>query len=236
MASSEFVTFGAQHLVAAAIVLGGATGLVVAVRASGSARLDRVMRWVLAAGCLAYESYEILWPPLAGLAPWQECLPLHLCDLSLLLAPVVLLRGDRRCFELFYFWGIGGALQSIATPTLFYGFPARHCVTFFLSHWLIITSALYATVMMRLRPTPWSIPRVWLITLVYGLFMLPVNYTLGTNFLYVTHKPLTISLLDCLGPWPWYLLTLQPVIGVVIFLCYLPFFVHDRRSRKGLRC
>ena len=38
-------------------------------------------------------------------------LPLHLCDVSLFLAPVVLLTGNRRLYELLYFWGLGGALH-----------------------------------------------------------------------------------------------------------------------------
>ena len=78
-------------------------------------------------------------------------------------------------------------------------------------------------------PGPRSILRVWLITVAYGLVMLPVNHVLDTNYLFIAYKPLTPSLLDWLGPWPWYLLTLQPVIVVVMALCYLPFWWSDRR-------
>ena len=159
-------------------------------------------------------------------------LPLHLCDLSIVLVPVVLLTANRFAFELLYFWGIGGALQSIATPTLDTGFPTRLCMCFFLGHALIIASALYATVVMRLRPTARSLLRVWLVTTGYALVVFPLNFWLETNYLYIAHKPFTPSLLDWLGPWPWYLLSLQLMVVLVMGLCYLPFLVLDWRARR----
>jgi hypothetical integral membrane protein (TIGR02206 family) len=233
VAATQFVPFGAQHFLAVAVALGGATGLSVGVRASGSARLDRVVRWLLAAACVVYEAAALVWRWRSEFGGLAEALPLHLCDLSLLLAPVVLLTARRPAYELLYFWGIGGAAQSLATPTLIDGFPARTCICFFVGHTLIIASALYTTVVMRLRPVPRSLPRVWLITTTYGLLILPVNVWLGTNYLYIAGKPLTPSLLDWLGPWPWYILSLQPIVVAVILVCYLPFFVLDRRRGRG---
>lgn len=235
MAPTQFLTFGAQHFVAVAVSLGAAAGLAAGVRASGSARLDRVVRWLLAAACLLYEVSALAWRGQGELGGLAGVLPLHLCDLSLLLAPVVLLTAHRDAYELLYFWGIGGAAQSLATPTLIDGFPARTCVFFFFGHALIIASALYTTVVLRLRPVPRSLPRVWLITTTYGLLVLPVNFWLETNYLYIAGKPLTPSVLDCLGPWPWYILSLQPIVVVVLVLCYLPFFVLDRRARRLAR-
>jgi len=105
-------------------------------------------------------------------------------------------------------------------------------VCFFVGHGLIIASALYAAAVLRRRPGRWAVPRVWGITVAYGLLVLPVNLALGTNYLYIAHKPPTPSLLDWLGPWPWYLLSLQPVIVLVLVLCQLPFLVASRRSRS----
>ncbi|MFW6108376.1 MAG: TIGR02206 family membrane protein [bacterium] len=228
MAPTQFVTFGAQHFLAVAVSLSGAAGLAVGVRASGSARLDRAVRWLLAGTCVVYEVGALGWRWHSEFGGPAEALPLHLCDLSLLLAPVVLLTGRRPAYELLYFWGIGGAAQSLATPTLIDGFPARTCLSFFFGHALIIASALYATVVLRLRPVPRSLLRVWLITTTYAVVLLPVNYWLDTNYLYIAGKPLTPSLLDWLGPWPWYILSLQPIAVAVLVLCYLPFFVLDR--------
>jgi len=135
-------------------------------------------------------------------------------------------------YELLYFWGIGGALQAIATPILGWGFPDPSCIAYFLGHGLILATALYATAVMRLRPVPRSILRVWLLTNAYALAIIPLNLALDTDYLFLMWKPATPSLLDLMGPWPWYWATLDIAALVVILLCYAPFFVLDRSRRR----
>lgn len=225
--SRPFVHFGAEHVGAAALAVAGGLALALWARKTGSARLDRAMRWALAIACMAFEAVGIA---LTGV------LPLHLCDISILVAPVVLLTGNRYAFELLYFWGIGGAPQALAQPPLFSGFPAPICIAFFLGHGLILASAFYATLAMRLRPTPWSIVRVWLATNAYGLLIIPVNLALGTNFLFIMRKPATPSLLDLMGPYPYYMIVLDALALLVFGLCYLPFWIADRRAARRLAC
>ena len=239
MAAGPFVPFGAQHGVAVAIVLIAATALVVVMRRAttgrppGSARLDRAIRWGLAIGCVGIEVSELVRRMVFSGASLRSTLPLNLCDASILIGPVVLLTAHRRLYELLYFWGIGGALQALATPIVTRGFPDPRCLGFFLGHGLVLSSALYATVVLRLRPVPRSILRVWLITTAYGLAMVPVNHWLGTNYLFVLRKPDTPSLLDLMGPWPWYLATLSGVAFLVLLICYLPFSLKDQAGRRG---
>ena len=83
---------------------------------------------------------------------------------------------------------------------------------------------------MRLRPIPHSILRVWLITNAYALVIIPLNKALGSNFLFLARKPATPSLLDLLGPYPWSWASLELVAVLVMLLCYLPFFLRDRRD------
>jgi hypothetical integral membrane protein (TIGR02206 family) len=193
--------------------------------------VNRVVRWALAVGCLVSEGTLLAWWAWAEDVPLRYLLPLHLCDLALLIAPVALLTANRFAYELLYFWGIGGAIQALLTPNITTGFPGFRCMFFFLAHGLLVASALYATVVMRLRPTGWSVLRVWLVTNAYGLLILPVNYALDTNYLFIMRKPPTPSLLDLMGPWPWYLVVLDVVALLVLSLCYLPFFVRDRWGR-----
>ncbi len=233
MGETLFVTFGGQHFLGLVVSLACGIALVWVARSSGSARFDRAVRWTLAMGCLASQAFMLNFWTWTG-APVRLLLPLHLCDVGLLIAPVALLTGNRYVYELLYFWGIGGAVQALLQPNITTGYPTAQCACFFLGHGLIVTSALYATVVMRRRPTGWSVLRVWLITNAYGLLMLPVNHALGTNYLFIMWKPATPSLLDIMGPWPYYLLVLDVVALLVMCLCYLPFFVLDWRSKRRL--
>jgi uncharacterized membrane protein YwaF len=46
-------------------------------------------------------------------------------------------------------------------------------------------------------------------------------------------KPATPSLLDMLGPWPWYLLAGELIAVLLVLLLYLPFALADRRARRA---
>jgi uncharacterized membrane protein YwaF len=45
-------------------------------------------------------------------------------------------------------------------------------------------------------------------------------------------KPPTASLIDVLGPWPWYLLALEGIAFVIFFILYLPFAIKDWREKR----
>lgn len=235
MDSRPFVTCGGEHWLGLVLALASGIALVWAVRRAGSRRLDRAARWGLAAACLASEVFLVIWWSWAG-APLKYLLPLHLCDVSILLAPLALLTGSRLCYELLYFWGFGGAMQGLLTPNVSEGFPSIRCVCGFVAHGLIVTSALYATVVMRQRPTARSLLKAWLIANAYALLLIPANLAMETNYMFLLYKPVTPSLLDVMGPWPWYLVVGDAVALLVMGLCYLPFFVLGRRSSwRGLQ-
>jgi hypothetical integral membrane protein (TIGR02206 family) len=224
-----FNAFSGQHGIAVLLSLAGAVGLVWAVRRRGSERLNRAAKWGLALGCLASEAFLLIfWVRMRGW-DWEMLLPLHLCDLALLLAPAALLTGNGLLYELLYFWGIGGAVQALLQPIIFTGFPAPQCVCFFLAHGLLVGSALFATLVMGKRPTGLSLLRAWLITNVYAAIIFPINYALDTNYLFIMGAPPTPSILDLMGQWPLpYLVVLDATALVVCALCYAPFFVRDR--------
>lgn len=229
MAIRPFVVFGWEHLLGLTVSLGCGGALVWAARRSGSRRFDWGVRIGLAVGCLASEAYLILFWSWTGTG-LRYVLPLHMCDMSILIAPVALLTGNRLCYELLFFWGFGGAMQGLLTPDVDWGFPSIRCVCCFEYHALIITSALYATLVMRQRPTKMSIVRAGLAALILGVLMIPVNWALGSNYMFVMHKPETASLLDVMGPWPWYLAVLAVAAFLILCLCYLPYLLLDRRA------
>ena len=53
---------------------------------------------------------------------------------------------------------------------------------------------------------------------VYGL-----NHLLGANYGFINGKPVVGTLFDYMGPYPWYLITLQFVAFTFYFLLLLPF-------------
>jgi uncharacterized membrane protein YwaF len=56
-----------------------------------------------------------------------------------------------------------------------------------------------------------------------------VNLVLGTNFGFASRPPDNPSLIDHLGPWPWYLFAIQAIGVALFFLLAIPF--AGRRNR-----
>ncbi len=163
----------------------------------------------------------------------QELLPLHACSILIWLAGFMLIYKNYGIYEFVYFMGIAGALQALMTPNIgIYGYPHFRFFQTFVSHGLLVTSAIYMTTVEGFRPTWRSMLRVMVISNIYMVVIFFVNQWLGSNYLYVAHKPAGPTLLDALPAWPWYLLYMEALAVLMLLLLYLPFMIKDWRSKS----
>ena len=199
---------------------------------SADDRTKGVIRWLLALMLLGNEVAWHYWNYAVGRWTIQSMLPLHLCSLLVWTGALMLMTKSYRIYEFMYFMGIGGAIQALATPDLgIYGFPHFRFFQTFLSHGLIITSAIYMTVVEGFRPTWKSMVRVAIWVNLYVIVVFFINSAIGSNYLMINYKPNTPSLLDLLPPWPIYILYMELIGIVTVLLLYLPFVITDWRNR-----
>ena len=114
-------------------------------------------------------------------------------------------------------------------------FPHIDFFYYFIGHGLIIIGVIYATVLFKYRPVLKSIWRAFVGLVFYAALVAPINWILGTNYMYLFGKPKVQSLYDYLGPLPWYLLSLIPVAFFFFFLYYSPFWVTDLVRKRRQR-
>jgi hypothetical integral membrane protein (TIGR02206 family) len=164
---------------------------------------------------------------IASFESWRHVLPLHLCDIGGILTGIMLINRNYFLYEINYFWALGGTALAMLTPELRNGFPHLDYFFYFFNHGIIIVCIIFATVLFKYRPTLKSIGRTVLATMGYAALIAPVNWILGTNYLYICSKPTIPTLMDYLGPWPWYILSLIPVSFILFFLYYSPFWIAD---------
>lgn len=154
----------------------------------------------------------------------EQYLPFHLCDIAALAAGIALLTRNRLLGSLTYFWGLAGTIQGLVTPAITHGGPV--CVTFFFQHFVIVAAALHLPIVEGWRPRRplWkAVAEVYGWAVVYLLFALAMNAVTGANFAYASHTPENPSLLDHLGPWPWYVFSMQGIAILFFSLLCLPF-------------
>lgn len=230
---SAFEYFGSTHLAA----LGALTllNLFLFRFRNSSSGTKAAIRWLLAIILLVNEIAWHYWNFIYNKWTIQTMLPLHLCSLLVWTGAFMLMTKNYRVSEFMYFMGIAGAIQALATPGIgIYGFPHFVYFQYFLSHGLIITSAIYMTVAERFRPTWKSLLRVAIWMNVYVVIIFFVNLFIGSNYLLINEKPVTPSLLNLLPEWPIYILYME-LIGIIsMLLLYLPFAVKDLRERYSM--
>jgi len=157
-----------------------------------------------------------------------EDLPFVACHFMALMLPVLMFGLNGLLYEILYFWILGGTLQAILTPHLTNGFPHYTFWMFWIVHCGLVIVILYATIVYRMRPTVQSIWKAFLVMQGYIVISFVVNYVLGANYNYVCYKPPTASILDYLGPWPWYVVGTEGIVLCLFLIAYSPFWVMDK--------
>jgi hypothetical integral membrane protein (TIGR02206 family) len=163
----------------------------------------------------------------------DHSLPLQLSDLAAYVSAYALWSYRRWACTLMYYWGLTLSTQALVTPALRGpDFPDEGFLAFWIIHLLVIWAAIYLTWGRRIGPTWQGFRLTVVVTLCWAVAMLVFNHLVGTNYGFLNAKPVQSSLLDLMGPWPWYLIPeLTLVIGVWALMTW-PWELA-RRNRAG---
>ena len=120
---------------------------------------------------------------------------------------------------------MAGTLQAVLTPNIPYGFPHPVFFIFFLIHSGVVAAGLGQ------HPRRGAVWRCFFRAQFYLVVASLVNWLSGSNYGFLAGKPQSTSLLDQLGPWPYYIVSLE-VLGLLIFLLLnLPFLKAQLRKK-----
>jgi hypothetical integral membrane protein (TIGR02206 family) len=231
----EFVLFGTSHVVVLLTLVVLNVLMIIWQRNVKNEAVKMGFRYALAALLILQEIALNLWRLSTGTWTAAKSLPLHLCGIALFVSAVALVTGNYRLFEIQYFWGLAGAIQPLLTPDSTYGFPHFRFFQVFVSHGALVTACIYMTLVVGYRPTLKSLWKAFLVTNAYMLIIAPFNLLVGGNYLFICHPPETPSLIDYLGPWPWYILSMEVVGVLFFFVFYAPFGIKDIVERRKRR-
>lgn len=154
--------------------------------------------------------------------------PLEICDTNLLVTAVALWWGRRFLIEVSWFWSFAGGIPSLLTPSPGGAFPDWLFFQYFIVHGGLVVAASFMVIGRRQVPRRGAVYRVMGVTAAYAALMAVVDWATGLNILYLrTYPPGPPTLLNTLGPWPWYLVSVAAITVVLFLLLDAPF----RRGR-----
>ncbi len=195
--------FSPPHLAALAVAAIAATASIVAARRNPRAAIP--IAYLLALIIFVAWAGEYVADGINGTYSVKYTLPLQLTDAVSAVSIVALLTRAQLAVELTYFWSLSGTLQALLTPDLGQNFPSIYYFTYFGYHVGAFVAALMLTFGLRLYPRPWAALKVFGITLVWAGVAGLADVITGGNYMYLHYKPVHNSLLNVMGPWPWYI-------------------------------
>lgn len=179
---------------------------------------------------LIMDSCYYIWLVQTGRWDVSNSLPLELCSISLIITIMLLWTGNKKFYSFVFFAGIGGAIQAVATPVLDLNFPHFRFFHFFYTHFGIILTALYFTWVKGYRPTFKGVIQTMINLNILLPFLFAINILVEGNYMFLQEKPRGGSLLDFLGPYPWYILSLE-FVAFNVFSCL--WLLFKERNKRG---
>ncbi|MET3729820.1 putative integral membrane protein (TIGR02206 family) [Fictibacillus halophilus] len=195
-------------------------------------RIRKMHIWkkILITGLVISESTYHIWAIHNNLWDIHIFLPLQLCSFNILLCVLLLITDNRRLFAFVYLFGLTGAIQGLLTPELFQEPWHFRFIQYFLAHALIVWTALYYAII-RSYTISWQLlfqSFFWLN--IYALGVYVVDVAIGANYMFLLEKPSNASLMDYMGPYPWYILSLELVALCLCLFVFIP--VKEKLKHK----
>jgi hypothetical integral membrane protein (TIGR02206 family) len=204
-----------EHLAVVALTAAAALLAPAWARAAPPARRRLLARTLAVALLAAYAAEHALF---LARGTWraERNLPLHLSDVTVLVSATALWTARPLVVELTWSWALTASLAALLTPDLAVGAESPFFWTFTVTHALPIVAAALLVAGLGLRPRPGALVRVIAATALVATAAAAATLLTGGNYMFLRRPPEEASLLDLLGPWPWYVVAAAG-LAVVLF-------------------
>jgi len=157
---------------------------------------------------------------IAGSFDLKLHLPLHLCRFANLLLPLAIYKKNNTLFQILFYWGLSAMFQAIFTPDITHDFPHFHYFRYIAAHHLLVITIIYYVVVFDFKPTISGLKKAFIALNAFLIVALIFNIILEANYFWLMDKPPAGSLLDFMGPWPWYILVAEFVALMHFYAAY----------------
>jgi len=150
-------------------------------------------------------------------------LPISLCNLFAILAPLLFWHPNQRRLEVIYFLVMAGTLQAMLTPDLYVGFPSNEFFKYWIVHGGLVVLVIHNIFAFQMYPRLKGIVITFAWVNVYSAALYGLNLLMDANyFIWCTSQAMhRFSICSdpgrCIYWWPnWW-----PWFSLRCFICHL---------------
>jgi len=228
-ASERFDSFSGQHYLLLGLFAVGCVAVAVLGHRCRDTAAEQTVRRAFALVLLVFTVPLTIALVLPGEWNPHTSLPIQLCDLAWMTAAIALWTEAPWAIALTYFWGLTLSIQGIVTPSLGESFPELRYFGFLGQHLLIVWATVLLVWGLGRAPGWWGYRFTVAVTGLWAVAIIGFNAIADTNYGYLNRKPSSASILDALGPWPWYVAAEIAILVVVWALMTWPWVAAERR-------
>ena len=156
---------------------------------------------------------------------WGEDLPLNPCNWLAFVALAYRYTKKEWLWPIMYFFVWVFTFNAIITPALYENFPHFNFCKFWISHTGLV---MFVVHLLRLKAPELQLKNLFHAygaLQIFTILCLLINYIVGdtANYFFLAHKPFSASILDILGPWPWYIIQGDVIALGLFFLAWAPY-------------
>lgn len=232
--NKNFCAGSNEHVIAVLLVV--ALGLITTRWAKQSTPEKRIQitqayAWILVFNVLVWQvvkSYVSFLPPSDPAYVkynWGEDLPLNPCNWLAFVALAYSYTQKQWLWNILYFFVWVFTFNAIITPALYESFPHFNFCKFWISHTGLVMFVIH---LLRLKAPELKVKNLFFAygcLQIFTLLCISINYFVGetANYFFLAHKPFSASILDILGPWPWYIIQGDVIALGLFFLAWTPY-------------
>ncbi len=197
-------------------------------------KYEKHFRYIITIIAIAAETTFRVWKHLTQEGTiLTDNLPLHLCSITLALCWVAMLFYKKWAFKLAYFYSIGAMISMFVADCGGFGIDHFRYYQYFYIHGYIVFTPIYFIAVHKYNIVFKDLIKAALVLVAIFCVVMPIDYFLGANYMYLMHKPPVASPLDLLGPWPGYIAAMTVIAICAFIIFYFPWLFVNISKKRG---
>ncbi len=235
---AEYITrnFSPTHITSVLLSLMLAAVALYLFRRQKAESRETILR-VLVLFMAASEAADWIWYILIGHYSLRNCLPLHMCSISIFIEfAAVFSRRNTLLKEFAYALSMPAALFALATPGWAYPLISFEYLRSLTNHLLLVLVPALIVWGNGFRPDYRRLPKCFLYLLFLAGIAAASNFLLGSNYMFLSYVPrdTTLQVFEIWLGHPGYIFLEAGLILIIWAILYLPWIVSDGKRKRLL--